>query len=137
MENHFKLNDTELQLQFTDCSLDPSLFSHEAHLRLAWIHIQKYGLESAIQNLCKQIAAYATSVGATDKFNNTVTVAAIKAVYHFIQKSKSDNFRDFIQEFPRLQHNFKELMNAHYGFDIFTLERAKRTFMEPDLLPFD
>ncbi|MEL6917758.1 MAG: hypothetical protein AAFO99_08515, partial [Bacteroidota bacterium] len=74
--------------------------------------------------------------GASDKFNKTVTIAATKAVYHFAQKSNTANFDGFIKEFPRLQHNFKDLMKAHYKIDIFTLERAKRIFLEPDLLPF-
>lgn len=137
MEKHFQLTDTKFEQQLANCSLDPELFSHQAHLRLAWIHIKKYGLDTAIENICGQIRAYAESLGAHKKFNKTVSVAATKAVYHFIQKSKTDNFQDFIQEFPRLQHNFKELIDAHYGIDVFTLEQAKRMFLEPDRLPFD
>ena len=52
-------------------------------------------------------------------------------------KSDSDNFKDFITEFPRLNYNFKELMNFHYGFDIYNSEKAKREFLKPDLVPFD
>lgn len=137
MEKHFELDDEIFEAQFAACSLDPALFSHSAHLRLAWIHIKKYGLDTAIDHMCNQIATYAGSLGAHDKFNKTVTVAATKAVYHFMQKSNSDNFEDFIQEFPRLQHNFKALMDAHYDIDIFALEEAKRMFLEPDRLPFD
>ncbi|MEO0527979.1 MAG: hypothetical protein AAFZ89_12180 [Bacteroidota bacterium] len=136
MESHVELSDTEFEYQFSNCNLEPALFTHQAHLRLAWIHIQKYGLRVAIENMCTQIANYTDSLGASDKFNKTVTIAATKAVYHFVQKSNTANFDGFIKEFPRLQHNFKDLMKAHYKIDIFTLERAKRIFLEPDLLPF-
>ncbi len=137
MEKHFELDDETFEAQFADCSLKPSLFSHSAHLRLAWIHIKKYGLDATIDHMCDQIARYAGSLGAHDKFNKTVTVAATKAVHHFMQRSDSDNFQGFIQEFPRLQDDFKGLMDAHYDIDIFALEEAKRMFLEPDRLPFD
>jgi hypothetical protein len=42
-----------------------------------------------------------------------------------------------MNEFPRLKTNFRELMACHYGFDIYTSEKAKMKYLEPDLLPFD
>ena len=137
MENHLQLSDVEFEKQFADCSLKPEWFTHEAHLRLAWIHIHKYGLDRAIENVCPQIEQYAQSLGAKDKFNKTVTVAALKAVYHFMNRSTTNNFLDLIREFPRLKTEFKGLMNAHYGIDIFKSPQAKKEFIEPDLLAFD
>src|SRR4051812_20993543 len=136
MTNHYELNDQEFEQEFEHCVLNPAIFSHEAHLRLAWIHIQKYGLDQAIINISQQLTAFVEHVGAKDKYNKTLTVAAVKAVYHFINKSSTDNFYDFIQENPRLLYNFRELMQAHYREDIFNLPLAKKVFLEPDLLPF-
>ncbi|WP_299439979.1 hypothetical protein [uncultured Aquimarina sp.] len=136
MKTHLDLNDSEFEKQFRTGNLDPSLFNHEAHLRLAWIHINIYGLETACDTISNQILSYVNRLGATDKFNKTLTIAAIKIVYHFLQKSKSDTFQDFITEFPRLKSNFKKLLDAHYGFDIFNSEEAKTQYLEPDLLPF-
>lgn len=136
MERHRHLSDLEFEKQFENCSLDPSIFSHEAHLRLAWIHIQKYGEDQACIRISNQILKFATTAGDNNKFNKTVTVAAIKAVNHFILKSKSTNFQDFMRESSRLKYNFKELLSYHYGFDIFTSEKARLEYLEPDLLPF-
>ncbi len=136
MEKHFELTDTEFEAQFANCALDPSLFSHEAHLRLAWIHITKYGLEQAEENIQTQLKNYVAQLGAQDKYHTTVTVAAIKAVYHFIQKSQTKSFKAFIADCPRLKENFKELMGAHYNFDIFGSKEARQAYIEPDSLPF-
>jgi hypothetical protein len=38
MEKHLELTDLEFEANFKNCSLNPDIFSHEAHLRLAWIH---------------------------------------------------------------------------------------------------
>jgi hypothetical protein len=136
MNSHFEINDELFETQFQNCELDPALFNHEAHLRLAWIHITKYGADKAIENITRQLFSFVVSLGAIDKYNKTLTVAAIKAVNHFICKSGTDNFYDFIQEFPRLRYNFRELMGFHYQVDIFNSEIAKQNYLEPDLLPF-
>jgi hypothetical protein len=137
MEKHFDFPDSEFEKGFKNCTLNPEIFSHEAHLRLAWIHITKYGEEAAIQNICSQLIRFVEFVGAKGKYNQTLTIAAIKAVHHFIKKSRSNTFQDFIFEFPQLKYNFKDLMNTHYKVDIFKSEIAKKKFLEPDLVPFD
>lgn len=137
MEQHYNLTDTEFENQFATCKLAPSIFSHEAHLRLAWIHLTKYGPELAEKNIQEQLKAFVTFVGATDKYHTTLTVAAIRAVAHFMRKSHTSSFKEFIAEFPQLKTDFKQLINSHYSFDIFTNEKAKKQFLEPDLALFN
>lgn len=137
MEAHRHLSDEEFESQFAQCILPAELFSHEAHIRLAWIHISRYGVDQAIDNICTQLQAFTISLGAADKYNHTVTVAAIRAVYHFMLKSDCSHFRDFITEAPRLKTEFRQLMEAHYSTNIFTSATARKEFLQPDLLPFD
>ena len=136
MLSHLELSDEEFENQFENCSLSPEIFNHEAHLRLAWIHVKKYGCKQAVRNVSNQLITFTNSLGATNKFNMTLTVAAVNAVYHFFKQSNAENFPRFIAEFPRLKFNFKELMAAHYKVDIFNSETARKKFVEPDLLPF-
>ncbi len=137
MEQHFTLMDIEFEEQFKSCSLHPAIFTHEAHLRLAWIHIHKYGANIAIDNIRSQLQNFVEHLGAKNKYNETVTIAAIKAVYHFILRSKTDNFEDFIAENQSLKNNFKELLAFHYETDVFNSPIAKEKFLTPELLPFD
>jgi len=137
MEKHFELSDLEFENRFKNCTLNHHTFTHEAHLRLAWIHLTKYGEKAAIENICSQLIAFVDFVGAKAKYNETLTIAAIKAVNHFVNKSDLDTFQNFILEFPRLKYNFKELMKTHYSVDIFNSESVKKQFVEPDLVPFD
>lgn len=136
MEQHYTLSDAAFEKEYKNGTFDPAFFSHEAHLRLAWIHIMKYGDQAAIQNICTQLMKFVELNGITEKYNETLTIASIKAVYHFTQKSGAGNFQDFIAAFPQLKYNFKDLIQVHYSVDIFNSERAKRAFIEPDLLPF-
>ena len=136
MENHFELSDAEFEQQFAACTLPSAVFSHEAHLRLTWIHIRKYGLEQALENIQQQLQQYVIHLGVTEKYHKTLTIAAVKAVHHFISKSEANNFRDFIQACPQLMTNFKELINSHYSFDIFDSDQARMEYIAPDTKPF-
>src|SRR6478736_3842610 len=103
MENHFDLNDLEFEQQFASGVLAPRLFNHEAHLRLAWIHISKYGIDKAVENIRTQLQNFVGINGAADKYSETVTIAAVRAVDHFMRKSTTNNFKDFIMENHRLK----------------------------------
>jgi len=137
MEKHWDYTDAEFEQLFNTCKLPPSEFSHEAHLRLAYINIDKYGIEQAEENIQNQLKKFVAFAKAKDKYHTTLTIAAIRAIHHFMHKSKSDNFHGFLFEFPTLKYNFKELMATHYSFDIFNSTKAKVEFLEPDLIPFD
>lgn len=136
MEQHNNLSDDAFEAQFADGTLEPALFSHEAHIRLAWIHLRKYGETQAIQHITEQLKQYVRLLGAEDKYNATVTVAAVKIVHHFMQKTTINTFPAFIGAFPRLRDHFKELIGQHYGMDIFQSEEAKKHYLEPNLLTF-
>lgn len=136
MKSHLELTDDEFEIQFQSAAFPPALFTHEAHVRIAWIHIKKYGCEKAIDNITGQLLDYVEAIGETGIYNHTLTVAAVKAINHFINKAASSDFAGFLEEFPRLITHFKELMAFHYSVDIFNSEIAKQQFIEPDLVPF-
>ena len=136
MNTHYQLSDADFARQFADLSLDPKLFSHEAHLRLAWILIKREGIEKAIEMVCKQIKAFDAHHGDGTVYHETLTTAAVHIVKHFMDKASLDDFSLMLEEFPRIKNNFKGLIEAHYSNNIFTDPFAKVTYQEPDLLPF-
>lgn len=136
LEKHHSLSDGEFAQQFSDKTLNPEIFTHEAHLRLAWIMIKSYGLKLGSEMICQQILAFVKPLGAEEKFNTTLTVASMNLVHHFIQTVKTDNFLDFIQVFPALKYDFKTLISKHYSFDIIKDKRTKLEYVEPDLIDF-
>ena len=131
------MTDSELLSSMERGDLDPTLFNHEAHLRWGWLLLENHGIETAIERACTQLKHYTRRLGLPDKYNETVTIAAMRAIYHFRLKSEKSDFNDFISAFPRLRTSFKELMGFHYSLDIFNNEHGKDNYIEPDLLPFD
>lgn len=136
LEKHHSLSDEEFACQFTDKTLSPEILTHEAHLRLAWIMIHNRGLNLGSEIICQQILAFVKPLGAEEKFNKTLTVASMKMVHHFMQKAEAANFLDFIQAFPTLKYDFKQLVSQHYSFDILKDDRTRKEYVEPDLMGF-
>ncbi len=137
MKNLVEQSDSEYESNIEKCNINPNEFDHIAHLRLAWINIKKYGIDKAIIRVPAQIQKLVETFNVAEKYHTTLTIAAINTVYHFMQKSKSRNFQDFIVEFPKLKNDFMDLIFSHYSNDRLMHSKAKSQFICPDLLPFD
>lgn len=137
MERHYRFSDEVFERKFREGKFPSLYFSHEAHLRLAYIHLEKYGLAQSIDNMCKQIYDFAIKYGATMKFNATVTYASLQIMYHYMQKGVSDNFSELMKEFPFLLKDFKGEIKKHYSWDVFRSPEAKAKVLHPDLVPFE
>lgn len=134
MEEHRKLSNEEYEKLFEEGRYDLP-FTHEAHLRLAWIHIVRYGLVNAEKSIYEQFLSFAKSKNADAKFSKTITIASVKMVGHFIKRSRADDFWGFIEEFPQLKNEYKDLLASHYDTDIFNGEEGRNEYLEPKV-PF-
>lgn len=133
---HWSLTDSEFRKQFSECTFHPDLFSHEAHLRIAWILINELGIKEAVNEIRKQLQNFAKHHNGMDKYHDTVTIAAVKIMSHYMNLSATTNFESYIEENSELITNFKGLLESHYSFNVFVSEKAKKTYIEPDLCLF-
>ena len=70
------------------------------------------------------------------KFHKTLTVAAVKVVHHFKQKSLTQSFQSFIQENPGLKNSFKALLDQHYHPKTYLSAAARKFYLPPDRMAF-
>ncbi len=131
------MTDSEFARLFANAELEAGLFTHEAHLRLAWLKIRDHGVEEAVDIIRDQLKHFVASVGAQNKYHETLTVAAVRAVHHFMIRADHASFDEFISHTPELKTRFKELISSHYSIDIFSSDEARKVFIEPDLSHFD
>jgi len=131
-EKHHLLTNKEFEKKFSNCDIPAVIFTHEAHLRIAYIHLTKYGIGKAIDNLSTQIANCDNKYGDGTKFNKDRTVNAVKVMHYFIQKAKTTNFKALLKEFPALKTNFSQLVKKYN-----TLEtKDKKTKLKEPLVAF-
>jgi hypothetical protein len=132
--SHFDFDDSTFLSDFENCTFPPELFTHQAHLRLAWILLQTHDPVKAGERLCALINRFDRHFGDGTKYHCTVTIAAAHIVNHFI-RDKEESFQELIDSNPRLMTHFKEMVMAHYSEDIFRDKDAAKIYLAP-LQPF-
>ena len=121
---------------FENCTLPDSEFDHRGHLRLAWLYLERYSLEEAIERSCDGISNYAASLGASGKFHRTLTEAIVRIMHIRKQAGAEPDFDGFLDKNPDLVENMKEVVNSHYSEARLFSDEARTIFLAPDLRDF-
>lgn len=123
--------------QFENQTLPPELFNHHGHLRLAWLYLQRYPLQQAIEKVTTGISAYASSLGAKDKFQHTLTEAIVRIMALRKAQSHADTLESYLADNYDLVDSIGSVVGTYYSQELLNSEQARSGFMSPDLAPFD
>jgi len=113
-----------------------STFTHEAHIRLGWIHLTREPLEEAVKSVVQEIRNFVAVYGKEDKYHHTLTVAALYILASRLGSSENRSFRSFIDRNPDLLTDFKGIVGNHYSSERLSSPKATQEFVPPDLRPF-
>jgi len=132
METHHRhLSDREFIGQLESGLMDPCLFNHEAHIRLAWLYLTTTDFETGLKCISKAIRRLDDQHSSGTKYHHTITVAFSLRIYLLIQEKRTNSWKQFIEANPEL--NFpKKLLRQHYSEEILYSDIARRTFITPD-----
>jgi hypothetical protein len=135
MEPHeLSREDRDFRSAFEACTVAPSEFTHEAHVRLAYVYLVESDVESAVRRMREALLNFIERNGIPrSKFHETITRAWVLAVRHFMSKAGSTSFADFIARNPELLDS--KIMLTHYSASVLFSPDARASFVEPDLDP--
>lgn len=128
------LTDEAFLMAFEDTSLPAELFTHENHVRLAWLYLAKLSFKEANSKICQSIKTYAASKGAAEKYHETLTQAFIYIISERIKPAQS--WDEFKQQHSDLFQQPKELIQQYYSPAIINALPAKQKFVSPDRKSF-
>lgn len=120
---------------FNDCSAPPSAFNHLGHIRIGWIHLQRYPVPEATQRTCDGIERFANHLGVPGKYNRTLSEALMILMASGGAADRNKTWDDFLEENPQLVKDALGLLAHHYSNELLNSETARKTFMPPDLNP--
>ena len=119
---------------FEALTVTPSQFGHEAHVRLAYTYLAKQDVETAVQRMRGALLSFIERNGIPrSKFHETITRAWVLAVRHFMDRSTSASFADFVAKNQELLDS--KIMLTHYSASVLFSSGARADFVEPDLDP--
>ena len=126
--NESALTEQELRARFEDLTLDPDALSHVEHVRLAWTYLRDHPLLDVLTIFPRNLKRYASSIGASSIYNETVTWAFLMVIAERMSDSAEtwDVFARHNQDL--LSPKFLE---RYYDAETLASERAKRIFVFP------
>lgn len=135
MKNHFDLSDDAYYDQVASGELRRKYFTHEAHIRLAWIHICRHGAAEAEVTVPRDIKQLVTRFQMGRTFNQTISIASVRILNYFIQKSGASTFQELVCYEPKILADFRGILAHHYSDKVYTDPIYKQAYVEPDLNP--
>ncbi len=126
-------SDLDLKRSFTDLSLPESAFTHENHLRLGWVYVVSYPLSDAVDLFAEDLKTYATHVGASKKFNMTITWFYIMMINERQQRLAAKSWESFKTNNPELFAPYKTVLSRHFSDTVLNSEKARLEVVLPDL----
>lgn len=125
-------DDRDFRAAFEAGKVSPEVFSHEAHLRLAYVYVVEHGPEAAQERMREALLSFlAAHQIPTAKFHETLTGAWVLAVSHFMDRSPSSSFAEFITKSQALLDS--KVMLTHYSAGTLFSPEARASYVEPDL----
>lgn len=131
------LSDKTFIEQFENKTLNPDLLNHYGHLRMAWLYLQSYPLQQAVDKVTSGISAYALSLGATDKFQHTLTEAIVRIMAIRMKQDDADTLESYLANNLDLVDDIRSVVGTYYSDALLNSERARSEFVSPDLAPFE
>ncbi|MBO1417103.1 hypothetical protein, partial [Streptomyces sp. FH025] len=99
---------------------------------LTWLAVRRHGATAALDLVGEGIRRTATKAGAPQKFHVTMTRAWVALVAR--HAGDAADFEEFAARHPELLD--RDLLTRHYRPGTLADERARTTWVEPDLMPF-
>jgi hypothetical protein len=129
------MTDQEFLNQFELCTLPKEYFTHQGHLRMTWLYLNSNPYPQALQLISRGIQHYAASLGATQKYHETITQAWARLVHLSMQKQNAVTFDEFISKNQHLLDS--KLVLKYYSAELLGSAEAKQRWIEPDFMRLD
>lgn len=135
------MDDQTFIKQFEDCTLPFDLWTHRAHVKVAYLYLRQCSLDDAISKIRKSIKSYnaANDVpeGPDVGYNETTTQAFMRIIYTVMSEYESvfptESADDFCDKHPQLLSKY--ILRLYYSPDQRMSPDAKAKLVEPDLAP--
>jgi hypothetical protein len=123
------MTDHEFLHAFESGRLSPADFHHRDHLRLAWLQVNRLGLEAGSAAVAGGIRRFAEAHGQHSLYHETLTRFWVRVVAHASQPT----FDFTLARHPMLLR--KDLPLAHWSRETLYGEAARSAWVQPDLMP--
>ncbi|MRX27001.1 N-formylglutamate amidohydrolase [Kangiella sp. HZ709] len=112
-------------------------FHHLEHLKVAWHYICNESLSVAKEKFHNNVMALVKKLGAENKYHRTLTDFMLDYLFHLRAYLGSDCWQRLEEESLLIVKDAKKLISFYYSDKVIWSDKAKSTYLEPDILALD
>jgi hypothetical protein len=129
------LPDDEFMAAFENCTLPGASFHHADHVRMAFLYLQRYPPVEALARFSEALQRYATSLGKTNLYHETITWAFLLLIRERLARAGTPQSWDEFAAANEDLMNWKDnVLKKYYRSETLSSELARKTFLFPDLI---
>ncbi|MBD1365177.1 hypothetical protein IDJ77_15280 [Mucilaginibacter sp. ZT4R22] len=132
--HHADLSNSQFLHQIETVTINPELFTHEAHIRMAWLYLNGFNQEMALQHISTAIKGIDAKYAGGMKFHHTITVVFANKIAALMQHKAHKSWQEFVAANAGLGISKKFLSN-YYSDELLYSDKAKTQFVSPDKKP--
>lgn len=127
--------DEEFLQMFEQCSLSGKCWTHVAHVRMAWLQMERSSsYEEALERIRTGIMAFNSSVQSVG-YHETITVAFARLIHHKRQTEPTKTWQDFLVKHSDLVSRESPILHNFYSPEVLSSQEAREKFVEPNIKP--
>ncbi len=116
---------------FESCTIDK--FTHEHHVHVAWLYLQRHLLVEAVRRFSEGAKALAASRGRPDVYHETMTWAYMLVINERMARDGREmSWTDFSQTHADLLDHSNTVLHRYYHRETLESPLARKTFLLPD-----
>ena len=123
------MTDQQFLHAFESGHLSPAGFHHRDHLRLAWLEVDRLGLEAGAAAVAGGIRRFAEANGLHRLYHETLTRFWVRIVAH----ASEETFDATLERHPMLLQ--KDLPLRNWTRETLYGDAAREAWIEPDMTP--
>lgn len=129
------MTDAEFLAAFETCSLPDDVWTHRAHVRMAWLYLNRLPLEEARRGVSQGIRRYNDArLGKPLAYHETITQAFLTLIA--ARRDTAESFDAFCARSEDLLDSKLSALLVHYSRETLFSYAARQAFLPPDLAEF-
>lgn len=108
-------------------------FHHADHVRTAWLYVRRHGMPAALTEFTTALKRFAIAKGAPNLYHETITWAYLLLIAERLRDTPTDSWTEFSAAHPELLTWKPSILDRYYSAELLWSDRAKTSFVMPDL----
>jgi hypothetical protein len=128
-----QISDQELMEGFEHLTLPLECFHHREHVRVAFLYLQKYPVQKALEAFCDSLRRFAAAHGKANLYHETISWSYVFLIQERMARAgNAQRWEEFAKSNADLLTWKNGILTRFYRTETLASDLAKKIFVFPD-----